>query len=500
MAVVVALLGCVLALVLVLAALSCRRFLTWTIKGLPHTSWPLPLFGNLPLVLLQREPLFRGLDRIYKKFPGEPYVGLYAGPSPVLMVKDVEAIKSITVKDFNVFGSHKLSPDARFDKAFSNFLFCLGGEEWKSMRVKMTPAFSSGRLKSMYPQVKAVGNKFLQAIELRKDTNDVIAANTMCSLYGIDVIAICAFGIESNSLLEADRSAFLNAVADAFRFGPLEGLASLTLLFSDFAYRVLGLSMLQEWRTTVIRNLLRQSSEIRERSPPANRDIFDNLLSLKKGGVSQERFEAQVLSMQVAGSETSAATVMFTLWMLARYPEVQEKLRHQLREARERDGGDLTYETMHENVYLDMVFKEVLRLWPVMPWLDRVASEDYTLPGTDVKIEKGTVVFLPSYSIQRDPQFWEDPEAFNPERFAPENSANINKLAFLPFGTGPRACIGSRFADMSVKSAVSNIILNYEIGMTENTPRCEAELPINNRAFIITLEKELPLRFRKLES
>lgn len=502
MAVILVLLGVVLALVLLLAALSCSQFGTWSRKGIPSPSWPLPLVGHCLRSLLQLEPLYQNFDRIYKMFPGQPYVGFYAGSSPVLLIKDIEAIKHITVKDFHVFTNHKLSPDARYDKSFSNFMFCLMDQEWKSIRVKMTPAFSSGRLKTMYPQVNAVGERFLEAIEKKKDKNGDVAVNPLCSFYGIDVIGQCAFGVESNCLLEEGRSPFLNAVEGAFRFGALEGVASSALMFSNFAYHVLGtsgVSMLKEWRTAVIRDILRESSEHREREPLANRDIFDNLLSMRKNGVPQELFESQVYSMLFAGSETSAATVMFTLWQLALNPEVQDKLRAELLEAREKDGGNLSYETMHELRYLDMVFKETLRLWPVMPWMDRVASEDYTLPGTDVQIEKGTLVFIPSFSIQRDPDIWQDPETYDPERFSPSNSDNLNKLAFIPFGAGPRACIGSRFADMSVKSVVSKTLLNYEVCLAENTPRSEAELKINKMAFIISLTEQLPLRFRKLK-
>lgn len=77
-----------------------------------------------------------------------------------------------------------------------------------------------------------------------------------------------------------------------------------------------------------------------------------------------------------------------------------------------------------------------------MPWMDRVASEDFEFPGTGVKIEKGTVVFMPCYSIQRDPMYFEDPDAFVPERFDTDNASSNDKTAWLPFGSGPRACIG----------------------------------------------------------
>lgn len=498
MAVLLALVLVVLVLLAVLAAASTLRFGTWRKKGVPYLA-PVPLFGNAFRAALQRESIYRLLDRVYRQFPGQPYVGLYAGPSPVLVVKSVEAIKEMLVRDFNVFPNHKLSPNPHYDKMFSKFLFCMLDADWKETRIKMTPAFSSGRLKAMYPSVKAMGEDLVKNIEANRDKSGVLPVSNTCTRYGLDVIASCAFGIEAGALRTQDRSPYMAAVGEAFRFGAAEGLASFGLLFSPLLYNLLRWPLLSEWRCSLILDLLRQSSEVRERAPLANKDIFDGLLQLKQSGaVPHEVFESQVMSMQVAGSETSASTIMFALWMLARHPDCQERLREDLRETLSKFGGEISYETAQECKYLDMVFKETLRLWPVMPWLDRVAARDYVLPDSDVRIEKGTVVMVPVYSIHRDPQYYAKPNSFDPERWAPENADNLNKLAFLPFGAGPRACIGFRFADMAVKSALSHVLLNFRVSLAAESPSTDDNIDICPRSFIITIPKDLPLRFEPL--
>ncbi|XP_034237985.1 cytochrome P450 6j1-like [Thrips palmi] len=498
MALLLPLLVVVLVLLAVLAAASTLRYGTWRKKGVPHLT-PVPLFGNATLSILQREALFGMLDRVYRHFPGQPYAGFYAGPSPVLLVRSVEAVKNMLVKDFNVFPNHKLSPAPQYDEVFSKFLFCLPGEQWKDVRTKMTSAFTSGQLKAMYPSVKAMGEDLVRNIKQHRDKNGVIPVSNTCTRYGLDVIARCAFGIDGGALKTREPSPYMKAVGEAFRFGVSESLASFALLFSPLLYHVLRYPLLKEWRSAIIRNLLLQTSEVREKAPLVNKDIFDKLLTLKQNGsVSYDVFEAQVMSMQVAGSESTASTVMFALWMLARHPECQEKLRAELRETVGNNGGEISYETGQDTKYLDMVMKETLRLWPVMPWLDRVATQDYVLPDSDIKIEKGTVVMVPVYSIHRDPEHYADPDKFDPERWAPENADNINKLAFLPFGTGPRACIGLRFADMSVKSALSHILLNFRVSLAADSPASDAELQICPRSFIITIPKDLPLSFEPL--
>jgi len=91
-------------------------------------------------------------------------------------------------------------------------------------------------------------------------------------------------------------------------------------------------------------------------------------------------------------------------------------------------------------IYFDL--PETLRLWPVLPFLDRYCENDYRLAGTDITIDKGTHVFIPMYSIQRDPAFFSDPDRFDPERFRKENMEGVPELAYMPFGAGPRYCVG----------------------------------------------------------
>ncbi|XP_034237987.1 cytochrome P450 6j1-like [Thrips palmi] len=498
MALLLPLLVVVLVLLAVLAAASTLRYGTWRKKGVPHLT-PVPLFGNSMLAAFQREPIFGMLDRVYRHFPGQPYVGLYAGPSPVLLVKSLDAVKRITIKDFHLFPNHKLSPEPHYDKMFSKFLFCMMDDEWKDMRVRVSPAFSSGRLKAMFPSIRDKGEQLVECIRGNVGPDGVLSTNGPCTRYGVDVIASCAFGIEAWSMRTKEPSPYMNAVSESFRFEFAEGLSTFALLFVPALYHALKVPLLKEWRSTLLKDLLRESSQLREREPPASRDIFDNLLSLKRSGdVSQHLFEAQVMTMQVAGSETTAKTIMMALWMLARHPECQDKLRAELRAAQTADGGNITYETLHDLKYLDMVFKETLRLWPVMPWLDRVATQDYVLPDSDIKIEKGTVVMVPVYSIHRDPEHYADPDKFDPERWAPENADNINKLAYLPFGSGPRTCIGSRFADMNIKSALLSTILNFRVSPCAETPKSEAELRVCPRSFLVTVLNDMPLHFQPL--
>ena len=121
--------------------------------------------------------------------------------------------------------------------------------------------------------------------------------------------------------------------------------------------------------------------------------------------------------------------------------------------------------------YLDQVICETLRLYPPAPFLDRVCLKDYDLKYDDkvIKITKGTMIWFPAAGFHHDPQYFPNPKKFDPERFSEENKANINMDAYMPFGTGPRNCIGSRFALMEVKAVLYYMLLNFSFEVCKKT-------------------------------
>lgn len=100
------------------------------------------------------------------------------------------------------------------------------------------------------------------------------------------------------------------------------------------------------------------------------------------------------------------------------------------------------YECVNEFPYLEQCIDEALRLYPVLEVITREVVEPYTFPGTDITVEKGIRIHFPVYYIQRDPKYFPSPDKFDPERFSPEQKRNITPYSYLPFGEGPRICIG----------------------------------------------------------
>lgn len=131
---------------------------------------------------------------------------------------------------------------------------------------------------------------------------------------------------------------------------------------------------------------------------------------------------------------------------MAKKPILQKRLKTEIKEMFEANNGELTYDAIKNMEYLEMVFQEISRLHPSLPYLERRCIQDYSMePFSDLVIRKGTPVIIPICSIQRDPTYFPEPNKFDPERFSAENKLNVNPYTAMAFGAGPRKCIGKLF-------------------------------------------------------
>jgi len=165
-------------------------------------------------------------------------------------------------------------------------------------------------------------------------------------------------------------------------------------------------------------------------------------------GATDEELWHDVHDIMGAGHETTATTAAATIYCIGAHPEVEQRVAAELKALP--DGKLPCYSDLQEKLpYLTQVVKEVLRLYPPIPLFPRLAAADDVLPS-GYAVQAGDVVFMSSYTLGRDPRIWADPLTFNPDRFSPEEEQARHPCAWLPFGAGPRMCLGAGFAQMSV--------------------------------------------------
>jgi len=206
--------------------------------------------------------------------------------------------------------------------------------------------------------------------------------------------------------------------------------------------------------------------------------------------MSDEQVRDEAVTLLLAGHETTANALNWTWMLLSQHPQIEAWLHAELDQVLQ--GRAPTLADLRRLPYTEMVVKESMRLYPPAPGVGRIAVEDVEIGG--YQVPKGTNVTAMIYFAHRDPRYWDDPHIFRPERFAPENEDKLYKPAYLPFGNGPRICIGNSFAMMEAQLVLATIAQRYALAM-------EPGQPVKPIASITLFPKDgLPMRIRQRQN
>lgn len=201
----------------------------------------------------------------------------------------------------------------------------------------------------------------------------------------------------------------------------------------------------------------------RRRVPPERTDLLSLLLRARDEesgeGLGDAELRDQVLTLLLAGHETTATVLTWTSHLLARNPAVQDRLRAQIEATLNHEAP--TYRCLTRLPYLRMVVQESMRLYPPFWLIERAAVQDDVLGG--YAIAAGSTIALSQYVTHRHPSFWRDPDTFDPDRFLPEHVASRPRFAYFPFGGGARSCVGAGFAMMEAQLVLAMLIQQYRL-------------------------------------
>ncbi|KAF5303960.1 hypothetical protein FQA39_LY01745 [Lamprigera yunnana] len=395
---------------------------------------------------------------------GYRHVGFYKFMVPMYMPIDLELIRSILSKDFNHFTDHGYYYNKK-DDPLSAHLFMLNGDTWRSLRSKITPTFSIGKTKLMFNNIYECSHNLKEAmdIECKKGPLNIIE---VFERYGMNVIGSCAFGINCNSFTNPNNE-FCVYARKIFRSNIVHDFKTLfSFMFPNVA-TALRLSALPRDVTQFFLSVTKKIIEIRETNNVVRNDYMQLLINLLKkdtldaDAITIEEAAAEAFLFFLAAFETTSLTMSFCLFELCLNQNIQQKMRDEINEVSSLHNGILTFESLNELIYMEKVLEEVLRKYPPVPLLDRVCTKDFQIPGTNIIIEKGTRVTIPSIGIQHDPEYFPEPEKFDPERFSIENRTNIKSFAYMPFGDGPRACFDGNWK-YSVRLCVEECQIHFQ--------------------------------------
>ncbi|ROT64020.1 putative cytochrome P450 6a2 [Penaeus vannamei] len=450
-------------------AYSKWRHSYWASRGVPTPPY-VPILGHMHQAL-SREGKWKYDSVAYHKYGGSKFCGLYEFFTPVLLVGDPTS-SNILVKDFDHFVDRMtLALPHEKDKMTAQMLSLKKGEEWKQLRAIMSPTFSSGKMKGMFPLVCEKADAFVAFSLNDSRGKPYVDMKYNFGRFTIDTIASCAFGIECNSLVDEDAE-FPKRADKIFEATPFDILKFLFMNTLPSLAKLLNLRFTHpeaDFLEEVVRHTIKERMKGERRG-----DFLDLLLEARNpDGAAKEvkgtgvdsttkskyllddtTIASQCLLFLIAGYETTATTLGFAAFQLAKNPSAQGKLRQEIQDL-VHEEGDITYQGVMEAKYLDACL--------MAPFIERICTRDYRLPGTDLTIKAGDKVQCPVWSIHHDPKYWPEPNEFRPERFLPENRASQKNFAHMPFGIGPRNCLAMRFALMEAKVVLSKLLLAGEL-------------------------------------
>ncbi|XP_053611709.1 cytochrome P450 6B1-like [Plodia interpunctella] len=440
---------------------------------------PMFLFGNLFESVMRKKHSGTVFKEAYDQFPNEKVVGVYRMVTPSLLIKDLDIVKQIMIKDFDLF----VDRGVEFSKqGLGANLFHADGDTWRVLRNRFTPLFTSGKLKNMSYLMTNAAEDFLNYVDTLTKEQPVQDVYTLVRTFTVTIISACAFGLDID--IHNDKKLLKRvATIDKLIFEPTY-FFELDMLYPGVLKKI-NSSLFPKLISTFFYELARNVILDRKGAPIGRKDFMDLILELRQQGeikgmrrsdetelqldFNEDVIAAQAFIFYAAGYETSATTMAFMLYELAKNKDVQEKLLEEIDEVLKKYDGKVTYDCISDLHYMEKVFNETLRLYPIVDTLQRRAMIDYKVPGLDLVIEKGTLCLIPPLAIHRDAKHYPDPEKFDPERFSPENVGNRHPCAHIPFGTGPRNCIGMRFAKVQSRICITRLLSKYRVEPTDRT-------------------------------
>ncbi|KAJ3637984.1 hypothetical protein MTP99_001399 [Tenebrio molitor] len=477
----------------------------WDKRGVPGPK-PKLFFGNFGQSFLFKKSPAEVYSDIYNDFPDASMVGVFRANSPTLIIRDPELIRDVAVKSFRNFQDNELIIDKKDDPLLGRHPFFIGGEEWRTTRVLLTPGFTSGKMKWIYPLLEDVSKQFIKFIEKRIESTKTETHNAkdLCVRFTLDNVTSCALGLEAKSFEEETNE--FRYIADRF-FTP-EGWKNVVLYLVTiipFLSKFVSVKFLSKEIEEKFTNIVVETLKYREANNIVRNDFLQMLHQMKKSS-NDDSFTDLEITAHAAGFfgdsyETSSITMHFLLYELASNPEAQTKLREEIVKAFD-ENEKLPYEELQMMPYLDAVLNESLRLHPPLGSLNKMCTESYTYVPRDndvikkpVIIEAGTPVILPVYGLHRDPKYFDDPNSFKPERFIGTNKEKIVKYTYMPFGEGPRACLGQRFGILQIKMGIAYVIKNFEVSVNGRT---KSPMKYNPIYFMTIPNDPLWLDFKKI--
>ncbi len=403
-------------------------------------------------------PIFL-INKTLKTFNTSTY-HLKVGKAKRMLTKDPEVINHILQKNHKNYVKSKIVTEL-LSKYAGKGILTTNGDYWLKQRRLIQPGFHKRKIDSLLTDMNAVILDMIDDIsnkiesgqdqfdildEMTKMTLRIVSKALFSSTISDDQIKILKDGVHSlqDITLKEAQNPFLSG------WRKLSGYEKKSKDHLDRIYELI---------TGYITE--------RKANPNPPSDMMSMLLDARYEGTDTGMTDQQILDeimiIFVAGFETTTNALTFCLYLLSQHPQVLSTLLAEVNQIELTDSP--TIPDVMAMKYTTQVISESMRLYPPAWFMDRVAIEDEIIG--EEKVQAGEIIALYTYGLHRSEEYWEDPESFKPARFSDENKAKIKQNAFIPFGKGPRLCIGSQFAQMEMNLVLYHFLNRFDFSLIQ---------------------------------
>jgi cytochrome P450 len=378
------------------------------------------------------------------------------------IVNDPDAVKHVLVDNVDNYVKTRLARRL-LEPGLGKGLLTSEGDIWRMHRRIMAPSFDPRSVASYGPLMVEHTETMLSQWDALPDGAELMFDRAMMRLT-LDIIAQAMFSSDAEDIAELVSTGTDRYQAEVrptlFDLLPLpawmprlRSMKNAERIFSDFDLKI-----------------DRMIAERGRAGAVERRDLLARLLAARDedtgGGLSAKEIRDEIITIFMAGHETTSLALTWTLYLLSQHPDAEAKLHAELSEVL--GGRTPRAEDVPKLRYARMVIDEALRLYPPAHTMAREAVGADELSGH--RIPAGATVYIVPWLLHRHRRLWERPERFDPERFLPERSANRPRLAYMPFGAGPRICIGAAFAITEAILILATIAQRYRLALKPGHP------------------------------
>ena len=409
-------------------------------------------FKNIPRFVKNPIPV---LSEFVEEYGNTFSLNVGGGSERAIVSVDPEFIQAILQKHHRRYNKSMIQTDilARY---VGQGLLTSEGPYWLRQRRLIQPGFHKAKLSALIEIMDRVMDDYLPQIERPVQMGESIEVTHLMMELAFSMVAKTLF---STSIDNEELEKLGENIATLQKFI----VRQVRQPYLGFWFRLSGKIKKHIQLSEISKSIIRNYIQERRQDQNEHHDLLDMLLQARYEdtgeGMSDQQLLDESLILFVAGHETSGNALAWTLHLLSTHPEVAEKLQIEL--DRVLKGRKLTFDLLPQLDYTRQIIQESMRLYPPAWIMDRIAVEEDEVLG--IPIPKDTMIIPFVYGVHHAAEHWPDPERFQPERFEKEKMKERHPYAYMPFGGGPRLCIGNNFAMMEMQLIIASIMTRYKV-------------------------------------